>query len=318
MATVATRFEVSPLVDGLAFGARVSGLTLAMLSDETVRKQLYDLWIDKGVVLFRDGESSTEMQIELSRCFGTPEKHMFPESRLEGNDELTRIKYYRDNGSIVDVNGELRGGYLPWHSDLVYSAAINHGGILRPKILPKKYGETGYLCQIAAYDRLPQRLREKIEGLHAVYEIRINMCSFDFNRTDNLKMVQMAKSGEPIERRRFTYPRIIHPMVYTQEETGRKVLNVSPTFALGIYEDATMEGNALFQEVCDYCMDPELAYFHKWEMDDMVLWDNWRVLHCAAGVEPDDVRELARTTIAGDYAMGRALGIEGPVADIDL
>ncbi|MBV1917308.1 MAG: TauD/TfdA family dioxygenase, partial [Sphingomonadaceae bacterium] len=69
---------------------------------------------------------------------------------------------------------------------------------------------------------------------------------------------------------------------------------------------------------CDYCMDPDLAYFHKWEMDDMVLWDNWRVLHCAVGVEPDDVREMARTTISGDYAMGQVLGLDGPVDDFKL
>ncbi|MBV1918043.1 MAG: TauD/TfdA family dioxygenase, partial [Sphingomonadaceae bacterium] len=279
MASLATAYKVSPLAEGAPFGARVSGLTLKHLEDEAIRKQLFDLWIDKGVILFRDGESSPEMQIELSSCFGTPEKHPLPESRLEGNETLTRIKYYPEDGSIFDVNGEMRGGYLPWHSDLVYNPAINHGGILRPVILPKKYGETGYLCQIAAYDRLPQRLREKIEGLHAVYELRIKMCSFDFIGVENMTMTQMSKSGESIDRRRFQLPRVIHPMVYTQEGTGRKVLNVSPTFALGIYEDGTLEGDALFQEICDYCMDPDLAYFHKWEMDDMVLWDNWRVLH---------------------------------------
>ena len=49
MASVASRYEVAPLVDGLPFGATVSGLTLDMLTDESTRKALYDLWIDKGV-----------------------------------------------------------------------------------------------------------------------------------------------------------------------------------------------------------------------------------------------------------------------------
>ena len=39
----------------------------------------------------------------------------------------------------------------------------------------------------------------------------------------------------------------------------------------------------------------------------MVLWDNWRVLHCASGVSPEQTRVMHRTTIAGDYALGRAL-----------
>ncbi len=318
MASVTTGFDVEPLAAYLPFGVTVSGLTMDMLGNERVRTRLHELWIEKGVIVFRGCQSSPEMQIALSACFGKPQEHPFPETRLKGQTSLARIKYYRDDGTICDVDGQLRGGWLPWHSDLVYNPTINHGGILRPTVLPKKHGETGFICKIAAYDRLPQALRDRIEGLHVVYEIRIDLTSFCFNRTENTRLIQMSKSGEPIERRRFTYPRVIHPMVYTQEQTGRKVLNVSPTFALGIYEDATVEGNALLQEICNHCMDEQFAYFHEWQMDDMVLWDNWRILHSAKGVEPDDVREMARTTIHGDYALGRALGLEGPVAAIDI
>jgi taurine dioxygenase len=38
-----------------------------------------------------------------------------------------------------------------------------------------------------------------------------------------------------------------------------------------------------------------------------VLWDNWRVLQCATGVPPDQTRVMQRTTIRGDYALGRKL-----------
>ena len=42
-----------------------------------------------------------------------------------------------------------------------------------------------------------------------------------------------------------------------------------------------------------------------WQQDDMVLWDNWRMLHSARGVPPGEARKMRRTTIAGDYALGR-------------
>jgi len=110
----------------------------------------------------------------------------------------------------------------------------------------------------------------------------------------------------------YQYPRCIHPMVYTQAETGRKVLNVSPGFADGIYEMGGPAGDALLAEVVSYCIDPAQTYFHEWRQDDMVLWDNWRTLHCAAGIDPDDTRLMERTSIHGDYAMGRNLdGAEG-------
>jgi taurine dioxygenase len=37
----------------------------------------------------------------------------------------------------------------------------------------------------------------------------------------------------------------------------------------------------------------------------MVLWDNWRMLHCANGMPAGQRRHMRRTTIAGDYGLGR-------------
>ncbi|MEZ5736448.1 MAG: TauD/TfdA family dioxygenase [Novosphingobium sp.] len=318
MSAVTLGYDVSPLGEGVPFGATVSGLTLAQLSDSQVRQALYDLWIDKGVLLFRGGESSPQMQLELSRCFGELEPHPFPESRSEGNPDLVKIKFYPDDGSYYEINGELRGGWLPWHSDLIYTHRINHGGILRPVQLPSTLGMTGFLCQIAAYDRLPQPLRERIEGLHAVYEVQVDFSGCPFTDAGDVRLMRLANSGTEIEKRRFTYPRVIHPMVFTQQETGRKVLNVSPAFAIGIYEEGGPEGEELLREVVRHCTDAALSYFHDWQPGDMVLWDNWRTLHCATGVPPDETRVMERTTITGDYALGRRLGLDGPIADFDV
>ena len=61
-------YSVAPLAPGLAFGATVSGLRREHLASDEVRNALTDLWIDKGVILFRGGESSQAMQVELSCC----------------------------------------------------------------------------------------------------------------------------------------------------------------------------------------------------------------------------------------------------------
>jgi taurine dioxygenase len=283
-----------------------------------VRPELVDLWVDRGVIVFRGGECSQDMQLELSRCFGTLEPHPFPETATDSHPELVKIKYYPQDGSYYDVNGELRGGWLAWHSDLIYTARINHGGILRPVQLPRSGGQTGFIDQIAAYERLSAPVRETIESLHVVYEVEVNMALYRFSNAGNVTLKRLAVSGSAIEKRKYTYPRVLHPMVYRQPETGRKVLNVSPAFALGIYERGGPDGDALLEEVVAITTDPALAYFHDWQDGDMVLWDNWRTLHCARGVPPDDTRVMERTTIAGDYALGRVLGAGGPAADFDV
>jgi taurine dioxygenase len=99
--------------------------------------------------------------------------------------------------------------------------------------------------------------------------------------------------------------RAIHPLVYEQAETGKKVLHVSPWFADGIEGMENAEGDALLTEVIDHVIRPELMYFHKWQAGDMVLWDNWRMLHSASGVPPEETRIMRRTTIVGDYGLGR-------------
>lgn len=300
--------QVEELAPGLKFGAKVIGLRREDIQREDVRKALYDLWIEKGVILFRGGDSSREMQVELSRVFGEPQAFPFKESRSDALPELVNIKYSAEDGTAYEVNGKAIGGWIPWHTDMVYFSKLNRGGILRPHTLPKKGGgETGYADKISAYERLPQDLRDKIENLHVVYTPDLNYAHARFAGDVKIKWLQGAKSWTRIMERIYQYPRVIHPMVYTQEGTGRKVLNVSPGFADGIFEMGGPAGDALLEEVVSYLVDPNETYFHAWKQDDMVLWDNWRTLHCAAGTEVDDVRLMERTTIHGDYAYGRDL-----------
>lgn len=305
---MALPFAVAPLGSRLAFGARVTGLKHEHLASDEVRKALTDLWIDKGVILFRGGESSRQMQVDLSNVFGKSQAFPFKESRSEELPELVNIKYSPEDGTAYEVNGEVIGGWIPWHTDMVYFSKLNRGGILRPNILPSKgRGETGFADQISAYERLPNALKERIENLHVVYTADLNYAHARFAGDFRIKFIQGAKSWTRIMQRIYQYPRVIHPMVYTQAETGRKVLNVSPGFADGIYEMGGPAGDALLAEVIGYCIDPRKTYFHAWQPDDMVLWDNWRTLHCAAGTAPDDTRLMERTTIDGDYSLGRDL-----------
>lgn len=316
---MAIPYTVEPLAPELAFGAQVRGLKREHLACDAVHQALTDLWIDKGVILFRGGESSQAMQVELSGVFGKPQPFPFKESRSQGEfPELVNIKYSPEDGTAYAVNGEVIGGWIPWHTDMIYFAEINRGGILRPSQLPAKgRGETGFADKISAWERLPDDLKARIEKLHVVYSADLNYAHARFAGDVSIKWVSGAKSWTRIMEKMFQYPRVVHPMVFSQPETGRKVLNVSPGFAEGIYEMGGPVGDALLEEVASYCVDPKQTYFHAWQEGDMVLWDNWRTLHCAAGTDPDDTRLMERTTIHGDYGRGRNLDGANDLARFD-
>jgi taurine dioxygenase len=300
-------FEIAPLPGQDCFGAVVSGLSPGSLGDPRVRKTLHDLWIDKGVIVFR-GMEGIDTQLRLSEIFGEPVEH----SLLRGVDVPREHKLIIDfqydeaagEGEVYEVDGEIRGGWLPWHSDLVYVAEINRGGILRPVALPERGGETGYIDQIAAYDALPEQLKQRIGGLNVLYKFYVNSAETKFGLRPD-RMVRMSDKAMAAIGHSAVRARSIHPMVYAQKETGRKVLNVSPWFADAIEGMGSAEGDALLAEVIDYAIRPEQAYFHEWRPDDMVLWDNWRMLHCARGTPAGMRRHMSRTTIAGDYGLGR-------------
>ena len=295
---------IEPLGSGVAPGVLVSGLSRADIDDSSVCRQLRELWIDQGVIVFR-GLSGTETHMALSRVFGILTAHPSGVSRNAEHPELSDIHFRPGDANVVEIGGKALGAWLPWHSDLVYFAEINRGGILRAIAPAPEGGCTGFIDQIAAYQRLPQCLKDKIEHLRVIYWGDFRMENARYGNVD--RVISHSATGEAIIAKRDQFPRVSHPMVYVQEETGRKVLNVSPWFAQGIEGMDNEEGLALLDEVVAHCTDEQYAYFHQWETEDMVLWDNWRVIHRATGVDPGATRIMQRTTILGDYGVGRVV-----------
>lgn len=299
--------KISDLQGQDAFGAVVSGLAPEAIDDAGVRKELYDLWIDRGLIVFR-GLEGIETQVRLSEVFGRPVEHTVQQGVdwPRAHKLIVDIEYddTKGEGDVYEVDGEQRGAWLPWHSDAVYVAEINRGGILRPVDLPPSGGETGFIDQIAAYEALPAEFKQRVETLNVLYNYDADASRTKFGKAAT-SMVRISEKFRQAVKHKAVRGRSIHPMVYTQVETGRKVLNISPWWADAIEGMESAESDALLREVIDHCIDPVRAYFHNWRPDDMVLWDNWRLIHCACGVPAGTYRRMQRTTIVGDYGLGR-------------
>lgn len=300
--------RTAPLADALGFGAVVTGLERSEIADPDVRRQLHDTWVEHGVLVFRGLPDDAETHLELSAVFGEPAVHPLKSVLGESeapDPELVNVVFNPDRGDIVDLNGRKLGAWLPWHFDLAYVDRINHGGILRALELPGDGGQTGFLDGIEAYRRLPADLREEIADLSVVYRYDGDLAGLRYGATPGLVLDRMAAKVHTIMSRIDLLPPAAHPLVYTQAETGRPVLNFSPWFALGIEGMGQEQADHILHRVADAMIDEGAAYFHQWEAGDMVLWDNWRVLHCCRGIPLDRQRHMQRTTIAGDYGHGR-------------
>src|SRR5262245_58069607 len=129
-------FDTAPLQGQDRFGAIVTALDPATLDRPDVRQALHDLWIEKGVIVFRGIAGGLDTQLALSEIYGEPEVHPL----MAGTDvksvhkAIAPIEFDQNDGNIYEIGGELVGGFLPWHFDAAYVDRINHGGILRPHI----------------------------------------------------------------------------------------------------------------------------------------------------------------------------------------
>ena len=169
-------------------------------------------------------------------------------------------------------------------------------------------GRTGFIDAAAAYERLAPALQARIEGLEVVYHFTAAQEQNRFGFPTSLRVARRNPKAEAaLAQYRRDFPPVVHPLVIRQQETGRKVLKLSPMHAqriLGMDDD---ESDALLHELADYLVDARHAYFHTWQADDAIIWDNWRTIHSATGVPFDVERYAQRTTIVGDYKLGRFL-----------
>ena len=88
-------------------------------------------------------------------------------------------------------------------------------------------------------------------------------------------------------------------------KTGEKVFHVCPWQADGIAGMENAEGDELLEDLLQQMYKVVKPYWHRWKPGEMAIWDNWRCLHAAGGHDPAYGRDAHRTTILGDYGLGR-------------
>lgn len=304
--------DTKPLTSG--FGLEVIGVDAERGIDDETKQAIYDVWIKGGILLFRD-VASMDAQVELSKCFGTLEPSATKDLNLASNPYLMELKFDPTNpagpGTRLLVNGNERAGWLGWHWDQAFMPVIVRGAALRMIEPAEVAGQTGFIDAISAYERLPKAMQERIDGLEVVYKFTSQMEKNRFGFPKDLK--NLRPLNEP---GRYQFDPVIHPLIITQKETGRKVLKLSPMHAQYIQGMDPAESDALLTELAEHLVDERYAYHHHWRKNDMIVWDNWRTIHCAAGV-PMSCRRLAhRTTIIGDYGYGRYLDASRDRMDI--
>jgi taurine dioxygenase len=296
------KLEIHPLGDEYPFGAVVRGLDEAMLADADIRAQLLQSFEDRGLILFR-GVEGHPMHMAISTVFGPLKDHPISSvKRVPGQPLIVDMPHDPETDSLFEFEGKRVAHWLPWHFDHCYNDTLNRAGVLRPVELARGGGQTGFLDGIEAYDRLPPALQDKAAELSILYRLELKY-DLRFGRPDAMKVLRLPSESYAMEKKQAHMPRAIHPAVFERAD-GRKVVHISPWMALGVDGREDPQGEALLEEIVAAMLANATPYFHDWRLDDMIAWDNWRMLHAVRGHEPGSPRRMQRTTILGDYGLG--------------
>ncbi|MPZ41836.1 MAG: hypothetical protein GEV05_00245 [Betaproteobacteria bacterium] len=266
--------EIRCLGDGI--GAEITGLDVRAMDDDAFA-QLYRAWLDYNIIAVRDQQLATEDFLAYSRRFGRLAEHPSKNTRHLDHAEITLLGVNKFGPDGKLNNKIYRRGAENFHTDGNYEEEPFKATQLYALAIPSRGGDTYFASMYTAYDMLPDRLKERLEGRYGVY-----LYGGRKKEYNTLLTQEDFETRKPVR----------HPILGTHRETGRRVLYFDSVKISHIEDMAPAASNELIEELAA-CMTPRGAqYTHKWRKGDIVIWDNRCSYHKAAGDYPPEEERI--------------------------
>jgi taurine dioxygenase len=271
-----------------AIGAEVASVDLTRPLQQDAVDQIAHALAEHCVLLFRNADITPEQHIAFSRHFGPLERHLLSSFSLAEQPEIFVVSNVKEGGKL---KGAIYAGQF-WHSDLSYKEKPSLGSLLLCREMPAVGGDTMWSNMFMAYETLSAPMKAFIGGLKAVH---------DYSHAYDTYFAKLPDRPPLTPEQRAKSPPVTHPMVRTHPVTGRKALYVNPGFTKGIVGMLEEESRPILDFLFRHSTRPEFIYRHKWQVHDMMFWDNRCAMHYAVADYDGSVRRhMHRTTVAGD------------------
>jgi taurine dioxygenase len=251
-------------------GVEIRGVDVKTLDDAEFAR-IYEAWLAHNVLVVPAQELEIDDFLRYSRRFGIVVPHPSKSTRHPEHPEITMLgvnKFGPDGRLDVAI---YRRGAEGWHTDGAYDAEPFKATQLYALAVPSRGGDTFFASMYAAYEALPPRLRQRLEGRRGAF-------TYGGRRKATALLDEADRDWTPV----------FHPIIRTHPETGRKGLYFDPGKILGIEGLEAQESDALIDELTDRMIQPEGEYRHRWRRGDVVIWDNRCSYHKAAGDYPPE------------------------------
>jgi alpha-ketoglutarate-dependent 2,4-dichlorophenoxyacetate dioxygenase len=248
-----------------------------------------------AVLVFRHQNITDEQQIAFTRHFGELERYNTPGHVRKREDQ--RLRPGIADFSNLDKHGNIMSdedrvwffklGDRLWHSDSSFRPVPAKYSLLSGRVLPSWGANTEFADMRAAYDALDARTKAEVEELICEHSLIYSREAIGFT---DLTPAEIA-AFKPVRQR----------LVRTHPVTGRKSLFLS-SHAGAIVGWTIPEARVFLRDLTEHGTQREFVYSHRWKPYDLVMWDNRSTMHRARRFDRNEVRDVRRTTLAGDMA----------------
>ena len=272
---------------GAALGAVIEGVDLSRPLDDETFAAIHAAWIEHGVVVFR-GQTLTDAEfVAFSSRFGKLDHAPIMENgqtMVEGVPELYVISNIVRDGKPI---GSLGAGEASWHTDMSYEERPPKASALYALEIPPEGGDTCFLNMYAALEALPAEMRRRLESASVRHDSSVN--SGGYLRAGFDEVVDVSEA-----------PGASHPAVPVHPESGRPVLYLGRRLNSYVEGMKVSDSEALLDELWSHVEQERFTYRHRWQVGDVVLWDNRCTMHRRDPFDAATRRRLHRTQLQGE------------------
>ena len=270
---------------GASCGATIIGVQLNQSLSDDLIAEIRARWLEHKVVAFPGQQLTPAQLVAFSQQFGEIGEDPFF-GHIDEHPQVAAIQ--RNADETTSIFAEF------FHSDWSFMPVPPAATALYGITIPPVGGDTLFADQVAAYEQMPDDLRERVEDLTAVHAAALGYApdgaygDADQKQGRSMKILPSERALETCE----------HPLVRTHHETGKRALFSSAAYIKGFVGLEQEESDALLMELFAHQSQPEFVYAHRWQAGMLVMWDNRSVLHAATGGYDGYDRLLHRTTIS--------------------
>ncbi len=269
---------VKPLTN--AVGAEIHGVNLLEPISDAMIDQIRTIWLEHGVIFFRDQPLDSSGFLAFARRFGEVIEYPFVKGLPDFPLIIPVLKLPHEKNNFGGI----------WHTDTSYLPAPPASTMLIARELPPVGGDTMFASNYAAYEAWSPGLTEVLRGLRAVSSSA--KAAVTKTREDRLADSASSQSRQDMSAE--------HPVVRTHPETGRLALYVNPGHTTHFAGWTEEESEPLLNYLFAHQVRPEFTCRFNWAPGSIAFWDNRCVLHNPINDYHGHKRLLHRITLQGD------------------